>query len=387
MIHVLALAYTYYLSDPRVMREAEAIARRGDEIELFCLRKPGEEPSETIHHVRIRHLPVERYRGDNPIAYIVSYGWFFIVSFFAVSLARLRKRYDIIHIHTMPDFLVFAALIPRLLGAKIVLDMHDFMPETFGAKFASGGWLWRLIVLIERFSTHFADHIITVHDPYVKLIHSRGVPEEKLTAILNLPDQAIFYPQPFCRDQIFTITYFGTLAERHGIDVLLQALAILKKDEDVRIRFVLIGEGDVVPKIKQMATELQLGETLQLIDHFVKVWELPDFILKTHLGVIPYRSDSATRYMLPVKLLEYVFMNVPVIASKLDTIRAYFDEEMIFFVPAEEPQSLANAVRKMYHSEQLRDQFVANARRFTELYNWSKESQKLYSVYDRLIHQ
>ncbi len=369
------------------MREAEAIARRGDEIEVFCLRKPGEVSSETIHNIRIRHLPVKRYRGDSPVAYIGSYGWFFVVSFFAVSLARLRKRYDIIHIHTMPDFLVFAALIPRLLGAKIVLDMHDFMPETFGAKFASGGWFWRLIVLIERLSTRFAHHIITVHDPYVRLIQSRGVPAEKLTAILNLPDQAIFYPQPFCRDQIFTMSYFGTLTERHGIDVLLQALAILKRDEDLQIRFVLIGEGDVLPKIKQMAAELQLGETFELIDHFVKVWELPDFIRKTHLGVLPYRYDSATRYAMPVKLLEYVFMDVPVISSRLDTILAYFDEEMIFFVPAEEPQLLADAVRKMYHSEQLRDQFVANARRFTEQYNWSKETQKLYSVYDRLIHR
>jgi glycosyltransferase involved in cell wall biosynthesis len=283
----------------------------------------------------------------------------------------------------MPDFLVFSAFVPRLMGSKVVLDMHDFMPETFGAKFSSKGFIWRLVLLMENLSTGFAHHIITVHDPYVKLIEARGVRREKITSILNLPDHHIFYPRPFKHEDIFTIIYFGTIAERHGIDLFLRSLAVLKK-ECLPIRFLLIGEGDVLPKIKQLAQELHLGEMLELIDQFVNVRELPNYIQRTQMGIIPYRADPATRYMLPVKLLEFVFMELPVVASRLETICAYFDEDMLFYVPPEDVSAMADAVRKLYHSEELRLQLVENARSFTLRYNWEKESEKLYSVYDQL---
>jgi glycosyltransferase involved in cell wall biosynthesis len=222
-MRVLAIAYTYYASDPRVMREAEAVAQHGEEIEVLCLRKSGEPAQEMVEGVLVRHLPVQRYRGENTGFYIASYLWFLTVSFCAASLLHLRRQYQIVHVHTMPDFLVFAALVPRMFGAKVILDMHDFMPETFGTKFGSGGFLWRLVLLTEKFSTRFAHHLITVHEPYVELIKSRGIPGDKITAILNLPDHHIFYPRPFNRDERFTIIYFGTLAERHGIDLFLRA--------------------------------------------------------------------------------------------------------------------------------------------------------------------
>ena len=385
-MRVLAIAYTNYSSDPRVMREAEAIATRGDQIEVLCLRKPGEKKVEYVEGVLVRHLPIQRYRGNRPASYIASYLWFTIYAFFVITFLHLKNPYQIIHVHTMPDFLVFAAIVPRLLGAKVILDMHDFMPETFGTKFGAGGLLWKLILITEKLSTRFAHHIITVHEPYVNLINSRGVPAEKITAILNLPDQRIFSPLPFNRNGKFTITYYGTIAERHGIDLFLKALARLKA-ESIPVHFLLIGEGDVLPEIKQLAEQLQIQDMLELIDRFVNVREIPRYIQRTHLGIIPYRYDAATRYMLPVKLLEYVFMDVPVVASGLDTIRSYFDEDMLRFVTPGDVEALAEAVADLYYSEDSRDQLVKNARRFTERYNWEKESQNLYNLYDRLIHQ
>jgi glycosyltransferase involved in cell wall biosynthesis len=382
-MRLLAIAYTYYVSDPRVMREAEAATRHGMEVEVLCLRRPGEPSKEVIEGVTIRRLPIQRYRGSNAVFYISSYLLFFLVAFFYTLFLYSKRRYQIIHVHTMPDFLIFAALVPRLLGARVILDMHDFMPETFGTKFGKGGFLWQMVVSIEKLSTSFADHIITVHEPYVELIKTRGIPQEKITAILNLPDHRIFYPRPFKYSEQFTVVYFGTIAERHGIDLFLRALALLKENQ-LPIQFLLIGEGDGLPKVKQVAEELRLGESFKLIDHFVNVWELPSYIEKCHLGVIPYRSDPATHYMLPVKLLEYVSMELPVVASRLETISVYFTDDMICFVPPEDIQAMADAIQSLYASEQSRRSLVKNARRFTQQYNWQKERLKLYSIYDRL---
>ena len=383
-MRILALAYTNYSSDPRVLREAEAFAQAGDEIDVFCLRKPGEKPKEQVRGVTIRHLPIKKYQGNSTLQYIISYFSFMIVAFLYVTLFFIIKRYKIIHIHTMPDFLIFAAVVPRICGAKLVLDMHDLMPEVYEAKFGSGGFYWSFMILVEKLSTKFAHHIITVHEPYVELIKSRGVHTNKITAILNVPEQEIFHPRTVKPGNPFTVIYSGTIAKRNGIDIFLHALNILKKD-DLPIRFLLIGDGDDLPKIKKLAADLQLGDTLQLNEGFVDVRELPSYIQMAHMAVIPLRADTAMRYALPVKLMEYVSMEVPVVISYLETISAYFDDDMVSFVPPENIFALADAVKRLYLSKQLRDRLARNASRFTKTHNWDLEREKLYKVFDLLI--
>ena len=383
MKQILALAYTYYSSDPRVLRESEALAQHGDQIEVLCLRKAGEPQVEVMKGVKIRHLPIQRYRGDSTAFYILGYFWFLILSFVFVSILSVRKRYDVIHVHNMPDFLVFAALIPKILGAKIILDLHDLMPETFSAKFGQEGTLTGILFFVERASINFAHHIITVHDPYVKLLESRGVPPDKITPILNLPDHKIFYPRDFRQDSNFTLIYFGTVAERHGIDLLLRALACLKS-ENLPIRFLLIGEGDAIPDIKRMVAELNLEEMVELKEEFVPVREIPDYIRRAHMGIIPYRTGPATKYMLPVKMLEFISMELPVVSARLETIAAYFDDQMIMFFPPEDIDALTDAIRKMFYSETLRKSLVENAKRFSNQFHWANESDKLVSVYEEL---
>jgi glycosyltransferase involved in cell wall biosynthesis len=88
--------------------------------------------------------------------------------------------------------------------------------------------------------------------------------------------------------------------------------------------------------------------------------------------------------MLPVKLLEYVTMEIPVVTTRLQVVEHYFDESMVYYVPFEDVDAIADAIRQMYSSADLRNQFVQNAKRFTNCYNWKIERQKLASVYNRL---
>jgi len=121
--------------DPRPRREAKALIARGDEVDFICLRRSGEKRHETIKGVNVNRLPIKKHQGSSILSHIFGYLSFFILAFFNLNILYFEKKYRIIHIHTLPDFLVFVALIPKLFGAKVILDMHDPMPELYAAKF------------------------------------------------------------------------------------------------------------------------------------------------------------------------------------------------------------------------------------------------------------
>jgi len=194
MRKICMLAFTHYLTDARVRREAEALAARGDQVDLICCRSKTLATKRVHNGVRLYPLRGLKYRGGSTIAYLFSYFIFFVKSSFLMSYLHLKNRYDVIQVHTMPDFLVFAASIPKLFGAKIILDVHDLMPELYMTKFETdqNHKLIRFIRWVETRSIAFAHKAIAVNVPHRDILVEHGNPKDKFTILLNLPDPAIF---------------------------------------------------------------------------------------------------------------------------------------------------------------------------------------------------
>src|SRR5438477_7594002 len=190
MARICMVAFTYYASDPRVRREAEALAGRGDDVDCICLREPGQEKVGNLNGVRLFPLSIRRYRGASTIFYLTAYCLFFWSAFCELAVLHLKKRYDVVQVHTMPDFLVFVALIPKMLGAKVILDVHDLMPELYMSKFGveETSWVIRFITWLERRSIAFAHRAIAVHNPHLEALIKHGNPKEKFDVLLNVPD-------------------------------------------------------------------------------------------------------------------------------------------------------------------------------------------------------
>jgi Glycosyl transferase 4-like domain len=129
--------YSCYLADPRPRRETEALAEAGMEADVICLRRDSSEPAfERVSGVNIHRVALSHQRGGHG-GYIFRYGYFFLHAFWQLTLWSLRGDLKLVHIHNMPDFLVFSALVPRLRGAKILLDLHDPMPELYCGIYAA----------------------------------------------------------------------------------------------------------------------------------------------------------------------------------------------------------------------------------------------------------
>ncbi|HLX12436.1 MAG TPA: glycosyltransferase family 4 protein [Bacteroidota bacterium] len=385
-MNILVLAYTQYLSDARPRRAAETLVRRGDTVEFLGLHEEEKADEEIVSGVHVSRLHVRRYRGSGMIQYILSYLKFFFAAFAKVSYRSLSKSYDAVHIHTMPDFMVFTAIIAKFTGARIVLDIHDTMPELYAAKFnlSLSHPIIRFLRLQEVWSARFADRIIATHDLHKNILVSHGIPEEKITVVVNYPDPAIFQPlkqQAETVNSDFVIVYHGTLAHRLGIDVVLRALVLLK-EKIPNILFKIIGEGDSRMSLEQMAESLGIAHHVWFSRRMIPVDQIPAMIGDANIGVVPNRTDGATTYMMPVKLLEYLAMEIPVVAARTAVTQHYFSDGMIATFESENPEDLAKHVLSVAGSSELRANMVQKMKTYNSLHNWDIQKATLYSVLD-----
>src|SRR5208283_2524237 len=254
---VCMIAYTFYEGDNRVMRYAEALAKRGDEVDVIALRKEGQPKEAMMNGVRVFQIQKRIKNEKGKFTYFYRLLMFFVRSFFLVSVKHLRSPYRLLHVHSVPDFLVFAAWIPRALGAKVILDIHDLLPELYASKFGDGAesQTFRFLAFIERMSAAFADHVIVANHIWQQRLISRSVSAEKCSVFLNYPDLSIFQSRGRTRsDGKFIVLYHGTLAWHQGLDIAIKAFAIIQ-DKVPNIEFHIYGEGTARESLIQLAGE------------------------------------------------------------------------------------------------------------------------------------
>lgn len=391
MAFVFMAAYTNYRRDPRVKREAEALVESGHRVVFLAQRQPGEPNRETIAGVEVIKTIGFKKKCTSFVEYIIDYDIFFLMIFMHLLLHPLR--YQAIHINNMPDFLVFATCLPRLLGIPVIHDIHDLMPELYEEKFSSGEkhWVVRTLKRQERWAGKFASAVITVEDRLKDILSERGIPREKIHVLMNLPDDHIFARRAALpskpQDAPFVMVYHGTLARRLGLDIAIEAVSIARHTVP-RLELRIIGAGEERGRLMALCDQLDLQDLVKFSEGFVPVENIPTMIRDADVGLIPLRISSGTDIMLPTKLLEYVTMGIPCIVPKTGTICRYFDEQMVQFFDAENAGSLAEAIITLYQNPGKRTALSYNAsERFANIYNWSAHKKVYTNLVERLIGQ
>src|SRR5688572_22525848 len=126
---VAMVLFSYYPADPRPRRAAEALVESGLSVDMICLREDdNDHKQDRFNGVEIRRVPIRRRRGG-VLGYLFQYSAFLLTSSAIIAFRSLSRRYDLVYVHNMPDFLAFSGVIPKLFGAKVILDLHDPMPE------------------------------------------------------------------------------------------------------------------------------------------------------------------------------------------------------------------------------------------------------------------
>jgi glycosyltransferase involved in cell wall biosynthesis len=385
--------YSYYATDPRPRREAEALQRAGMEVDVVCLRpKPDSPWRQKLNGVQVFQMPLKRRRSGK-LVYIAQYGWFLICAFFFLSARNCRRRYQLVHVHNMPDFLVFSALLPRLLGAKVMLDLHDPMPELFRSIYnlPEEHFIVRWLKKMERRSIAFADLVLTPNLAFKELFTSRSCVPGKIETVMNSPETTIFDPRKHphtngrpAADRPFVLMYHGLIVERHGLDLAVQAVAQLRA-RIPGLRLHMYGEPtDYSKKIAELVRELKLEDVVHA-HGFKPLDEIARDISKIDLGLIPNRLSSFTQINFPTRIFEYLAMHKPVMVPGTKGIRDYFHDDEILYFEAGSVGNLAAKIEWAYqHPEELAQQ-LQKGRAVYEKFNWNAEEKRFVSLVARLL--
>lgn len=378
------VVHAYYPHDEsRVQREAIALSEKGYKVDVLCLKKGNEPLRGQQNGVNFYRLPVSRTQRLSLVSYLLEYSAFFLLASLKLLSLFLENHYKIIQFHNPPDALVFAGLIPKLLGAKIILDIHDLMPELYASKF-NLGMLTCLLTFVERISCSFADHILVVTEIWRQRLVERSVQGKKCTVLMNLPDERLFKSTPHIaglEKKHFNLIYHGTLVHRYGVDIAIRAVNILNIPE---IRLNIIGEGEELATLIKLVYELGLEDKVYFSKKFIPVNAIPELISKMDVGIVPNRLNNFTKDILNAKLLEYVAMGIPVIASRTRGIEYYFDNTMVAFFESGNAEELAQKIVWLYNNPEERTKLVVNAKKFLTQYHWMAEKEKYYNIISAL---
>lgn len=382
--------HSYYPRELNVRREAHALRDDGLDVTVICLRGEGEASREVVDGVDVRRMPVGHQRGAI-LRYLVEYNVFFVLASAVLLWAHLQRRFSVIQVNTMPDYLVFVALLPRLLGARVVLHVHEPMPELFATLFE--GARYRPFVAAirwsERLAVAFADRVLTVTEQMKQRLVERGADASKITVVLNVPDARTLVAgegETVARgasDAAPYIVTHGAIEERYGPDLIVGALALVR-DEFPDLEFHLLGAGDYVSDVLALAEELGVGGRVRYLG-FVPLEEMLREVRVARAGIVPMRSNAYSNLVHTNKMFEYMELGRPVIASRLDSVAAYFGDDAVAYFAPDDAAALAVCIREVLTQPEAAE---ARARRASAIYRelrWERSREVYLGVHRRLI--
>ncbi|MCH7760269.1 glycosyltransferase family 4 protein [candidate division TA06 bacterium] len=383
---VCIVRHFYYPQDSHVVRNAESLKEAGYEVEVICLQNWGERSREKINGIDVYRLPVRHHRGSL-LRYLFEYSAFFLLSGIVLTFRSIVRRYDVIEIDNLPDFLVFAAIIPKLLGAKIVLYMFEPMPEMFQSKFRvkRESLSIKLIIFLERLSTQYADTVIAFSKTFYRVQLSRGLPPSKGAFIYSVPNDRIFEAtlrtlHGKTEKNGLMLLYHGTLLKRYGLQDLIQAIVLLK-DRIPGLHLEILGEGEYLPTLSNLVKHLGISDQVHFRG-YIPYNQIPQAINNADLGIVPMVLNDHTNLTIPIKLFEYVAMKRPVIATRTQAIQVLFDENCIMYFESSNVKQLADRISDLYCSPQKRQQLADKAYTQYQKIKWSSVKEKYCQLID-----
>ncbi len=379
---VLMIAYTNYETDPRVIRAAEAAAEAGFAVDFIALSRSGRASVETVRGVRVFRVAQQRYRARSRAGYVWAYLAFFLRCFALSTRLFVSRRYRIVHVNNMPDALVFSVLVPRLFGARVILDIHDPMPETFSSKYtgANRNWSYRLLLLIEKLSVAFASRTMTVNEPVRDaMAANHGYRRESIDVVANFADDRLFTPIPVppVRD-VVRFVFHGTILGRYGLKTLIEAVAKARRGDRIRVR--IIGEGDFSATLKELIATHRVEDRVEFINRVYPLHEIPKVLADCHVGLVPLDVTPISDVALPLKLIEYTCLGLPSITVRSTAISHYLRADECMFYPPADSDALAALLDGVADGSLNLEQYRRRLPVARERLSWTREKDKYVSI-------
>jgi glycosyltransferase involved in cell wall biosynthesis len=380
-----------YYEDVRVRRYVESLVKMGVTVDVICPAQNSDLYFKGHDQIRVHSIPI-RHVDKSQIRYILEYLFSFMLYFIKLSILHIGNHYAVVHVHNMPDFFIFSAVIPKIMGTPLILDIHDPMPEVFISKYSEkpNKLLLGLIKLQEKLSCWLADEVITVNSICERNLINRGIPARKITVVHNYPNAAVFDRNLYLNEsnsprKNFTLIYPGHLAPRYGLDTVIRALPQLKtKIPEIRL-LIFCQNSPYKDELRRLADQLGVLSYIE-IRPGIPNKEIPYQLVKADIGIYPAIKDVHMNLATPTKVLEFSAMGIPIVSSRLEMVEEIFSDTAVMFFESGNVSQLAECVIELYKNPALRQKLAANAYQiFIEKLSWHHEFQAYLEILHRLL--
>lgn len=384
---ICMVSYSDYMEDTRVLRYAETLADRGDHVDMLALRPTPDVPErEKVGNVNLfRIQPRYGKKERHPLSFLTRLMRFLFVSGVWIARQHARETYDCVHIHNVPDFLVFAALWPKLNGAKVILDIHDIVPEFYANKFGmkDDSIIITLLKWMERMSAQFADYVIMANHLWLEKYVARTGAAGKCSVFINNVDTDIFRPRPRVRNDDKVIMLFpGGLQRHQGLDIAIGAFCKILT-EMPNAEFHIYGDGNMKEAWVELCQKLGLSEKIRFFKP-LPVRQIADVMANADIGVVPKRADSFGNEAYSTKIMEFMSLGIPVVVSRTKIDQYYFNDSMVAFFDSGDREGLAEAALRVLRNGELRRAMVARSSEYAAQNSWQSRKADYLKLVDSL---
>jgi glycosyltransferase involved in cell wall biosynthesis len=387
------LAHSCYLSDPRIRREAEALAEKGIEVHVISsAEKPQGIPeprNSIVKGVQVHRLPIRKKRGGF-FRYVYEYSMTGILGAIKLAILQFQGRINVVHVHNMPDILVVAAIVPRLLGCKLVLDVHDPSPEQYMSwNHAAYHPIVAILHLQEKISCWLADRVISVNETMRENLQAKGVPDEKIAIVHNFPDGKYFpvcsILPPWPRDpKRLTLLYCGTVTHHYDLGLAIKALARLKGDIPITLK--IMGDGKKLVQVLELASKLGVRSSVELVAR-TPIDKVADEMRKADIGISCHRAGVFGDLYFSTKIVEYLTQGLCVISAGTYTIKKYLGDDCLFYFQPGNDAELAESIRYAWQNPSEVVARMTNASHHLPRFSWQVEKNQFLQFYAGLLNE
>lgn len=377
--------------DPRVWREACSLSDNGYEVTVLCPRRKGcSRGYEVIGRVHIyRHpMPIE---GRTPLGYLSEYACAFTLEFLYTLWIYFRRGFDVIQGCNPPDNIFLVALPFKLLGVRYIFDHHDANPELYVSKYGRKGWLYKILVGLEKLCYRYSDVVMATNESYRDMAISRGaLRPESVFVVRNGPDLQSFKsvsPNPERKyGKRYLVGYVGNMNFQDGLDILIGVAKHLKDTGRSDVHFTCVGRGPELKDLRQMVQQMSLEDTIDFTGR-ISDRDLIEILSTADVCVNPDRPSEMNDLSTMIKIMEYMALGKPIV--QFDSKEGRFSAQGASLY-ASKDDGVANFAAKIIwlleRPEERTKMGEIGRKRIEEQLAWKYSVPKLLAAYQKALN-
>jgi glycosyltransferase involved in cell wall biosynthesis len=386
--HVLVIVENVPLGiDQRLRKQVRELLSSGYRVSVVTRRDPENASYRDLAGLKVLDYPAPpepREMSGYAAEYGLSIGWAAVLA----TAARLQGRIDVVQLCQPPDIYFPLAWPLRWLGAQIVVDQRDLMPELFAARYERPKpAVLSMLRWLERRSQSVAVHTICTNDYFRERLIGAGAAPGRVTIVGNGPvldriNRAT--PDPDLKgDHKYLCCWIGKMGRQDRLDLLLRGIACLVHDLGrADCGFAILGDGESLDETRSESARLGLEPWVRF-PGWLSEEQVFSYLATADLGL----DTSLQEDISPVKVMDFMACGLPFVAFDVQETRAMGQGASVL-VPPSDLQSYAREIAALLDDQARRAELgEVGRKRVREDLAWERQSAAYLDVMQSLCQQ